>query len=532
MSTPPSNRISPSTRGSQSASPESQHSYVRPVPSHTPPMAQPPSTKQAVKPPIVSPLPRARTPLTPRVVDDGLEENEAPLAQEAIRTAPPWLVSMVVHMLLLILLALWTLSNRQEKPIVVQLAVTEDPIEEMDDPILEPIPLDEVEPVEREPSPIEPVTEDPLAVLPDIQPVLDVDNAVRNIGNSEAATPISGRQEFERKRLRAAYGGTSETEAAVLLGLAWLKRNQLRDGSWSLGGPYANGVAGFENKTAATAMALLAFQGNGNTHQKGKYSREVAKGLKVLLDRLDADGRFYHEGPRNHTLYAQAQATIALCELYAMSEDESLRKAAQSTIDYAVKHQASEGGWRYTPGSGTDTSVTGWFVMALQSGLMAGLEVPSPALEKIMKYLDSVAKEDGSRYAYQPYQGERVSMTAEALLCRQYLGWKHDDPRLVAGIKYLNANPLDYDADENVYYWYYATQAIHHMEGKAWDRWNKVMRREVPARQVKAGPERGSWSPANDRWGSHAGRLYTTCLSIYILEVYYRHLPIYSYRKK
>ena len=67
------------------------------------------------------------------------------------------------------------------------------------------------------------------------------------------------------------------------------------------------------------------------------------------------------------------------------------------------------------------------------------------------------------------------------------------------------------------------------MEGEQWDRWNRVMRQRVPAAQVQDGPEAGSWSPMRDEWGARgAGRLFTTCLSIYMLEVYYRHLPIYA----
>jgi hypothetical protein len=54
------------------------------------------------------------------------------------------------------------------------------------------------------------------------------------------------------------------------------------------------------------------------------------------------------------------------------------------------------------------------------------------------------------------------------------------------------------------------------------------MRQAVPEAQVKKGPESGSWDPDGDKWGSYGGRLYVTCLSIYMLEVYYRHLPIYS----
>jgi hypothetical protein len=54
-----------------------------------------------------------------------------------------------------------------------------------------------------------------------------------------------------------------------------------------------------------------------------------------------------------------------------------------------------------------------------------------------------------------------------------------------------------------------------------------VLREKLPAEQVKDGVERGSWNPQGDDWAS-AGRLYVTCLSVYMLEVYYRHLPIYQ----
>ena len=42
----------------------------------------------------------------------------------------------------------------------------------------------------------------------------------------------------------------------------------------------------------------------------------------------------------------------------------------------------------------------------------------------------------------------------------------------------------------------------------------------------------GSWSPDQGQWAGFGGRLYQTCLCIYMLEVYYRHLPIYKWRGK
>jgi hypothetical protein len=48
--------------------------------------------------------------------------------------------------------------------------------------------------------------------------------------------------------------------------------------------------------------------------------------------------------------------------------------------------------------------------------------------------------------------------------------------------------------------------------------------------QVHQGKERGSWDPnKDDTTGVNGGgRLFVTCLSACMLEVYYRHLPIYQ----
>jgi hypothetical protein len=210
-----------------------------------------------------------------------------------------------------------------------------------------------------------------------------------------------------------------------------------------------------------------------------------------------------------------------------MTRDEDFRPRAQLAVDYAISIQDSLGGWRYDPQSDSDTSVTGWFVMALQSARMAGLQVPSDVFEKVSRFLDMVSDDGGSRYAYLPNMGTNEVMTAEALLCRQYMGWPQDDARLASGVNYVGLHPISW-SEPNTYYWYYGTQVMHHMEGDAWEQWNAVLRQAIPSQQLKEGQERGSWSPRGDRWGMQAGRLYMTCLCMYMLEVYYRHLPIYS----
>jgi hypothetical protein len=386
---------------------------------------------------------------------------------------------------------------------------------------------------------------DPRSAPPDNAITEDATQQTSKETAPDVGMLLHGRQRGRRGDLLAAYGGNRLTEEAVLAALEWLARNQLKDGSWSLTGPYSDGAIS-ENVVAATAMALLAFQGHGDTHimpdpggfdsdkkyqRAVRYSKIVANGWSALFKYLQKDGSFrFDEGwQTDQRLYSQGQAMIAICEIYAMTEDEKFKEPAQRVVDYAVKIQDAAGGWRYFPGQDSDTSVSGWFMMGLQSARMGKLDVPQAALDKLSGYLDKVAMVDGRQYRYRIGGPTTDAMTAEGLLCRQYLGWDRNDPRMLGGAQFISQRPMEWiDGKRNVYYWYYATQVVHHMEGDYWRRWNNVMKQMLPSNQVRKGKEHGSWNPNGDNpHGEIAGRLYVTCLSTYMLEIYYRHLPIY-----
>ena len=121
---------------------------------------------------------------------------------------------------------------------------------------------------------------------------------------------------------------------------------------------------------------------------------------------------------------------------------------------------------------------------------------------------------------------------AEAAACDslRVLG-AQDDERLRRGVRVLTRNlPTAENGRTHVYYWYYAAQVCHHMEGEPWRKWNETMRETLPALQIREGKERGSWDPTVDVTVGvgGGGRLFVTCLATYMLEVYYRHLPIYQ----
>lgn len=519
-------------------------SSLAPLPGLPPalPVALPLAAPMATNAPVRAPAPASAnlmqpqssavaTPVTPT---DDLPPLAGP--NDYLEAAPAWLISAIVHMLLVIILGLSLVATDQVPEFVLSLSMQDDGGEdlqpgdvEMPFSLDEP-PLDAGESMES----LELASGDPTETAVEAPPIASL-GLVTTTDAPAIQIALSGRTAGMKDSLRRAYGGTSSTETAVTEALKWLARNQGKNALWSLtgAGKYADGGTA-ENPEAATAMALLAFQGAGYTPMSERntpFTTVVTKAWNALLKRQKKDGDFFQEGSANGRLYTQALCTIALCELYGMTKDSQYRDAAQKAVDYCIKVQSPEGGWRYQPGFDSDTSVTGWFVMALQSAQMAGLEVDSPALGRIGDFLNTVSLDDGAQYAYVPGQGEKLSMTAEGLLCRQYLGWRQDDKRLRRGIGVLTSNLPSAEAGKtHVYYWYYAAQACHHMEGESWRTWNHAMREALPALQVREGKERGSWDPTLDETTgvNGGGRLFVTCLATYSLEVYYRHLPIYQ----
>lgn len=334
-------------------------------------------------------------------------------------------------------------------------------------------------------------------------------------------------------------GGTPDTDRAVVGAINWLARHQNANGSWSLQhnrrcaqGSQCSAPARIHSDVAATAMALLPFLGAGQTQKGGgPYMKQVGQGLFWLAKRQRetgdlADGGDFH-------MYTHALATIVLCEAFGMTHDDKLGGAAQRALRFIETSQnPTTGSWRYEPGDPGDTSVYGWQIMALRSGQLAGLSVNSMTIETARKWLPMVAK-GGHKglFAYQPYREVSETMTAVGILCTQYLGAARDDPAMVEGREYLLANLPDNDSLRSIYYWYYATMAMHNFMGPEWDTWNRKTRRVLIESQCHGGCQEGSWDPVHptlDTWAEQGGRLMMTSLAALTLEVYYRYLPLFK----
>jgi hypothetical protein len=336
---------------------------------------------------------------------------------------------------------------------------------------------------------------------------------------------LDGRGEEARARLVKSGGGTKDSEDAVELGLNWLARHQRSDGSWSFQhGPDDPGL--LDCPTGATGLALLAFLGAGNTHLKGKYRSQVNLGLSYLVGQMQTgEHGGWLLGTGQATMYVQGIGAIALCEAYSMSKDPALKAPAQAAIDFIVAAQDPDGGgWRYRIPQAGDTSVVGWQVMALQSALIAELKVPPRVMTGVTRFLKSVESGGGSLYGYTHSGSIRNSTTAVGLLCRMYLGRELTHRGMSRGI--INLSKWGPEVSD-MYYSYYATQVMHHAGGPGWGKWNSRMRDDIVKSQMRVGNSAGSWMTDRSHGSFKGGRLYTTCLSILTLEVYYRYLSLY-----
>lgn len=366
-------------------------------------------------------------------------------------------------------------------------------------------------------------------------------------GTDQVPEIYRGRVENEDGRHDGATGATAETEQAVESALAWLAANQSPDGRWDAerygagterrergptGLPQDRQRAGAKADTGVSGLALLAFLGAGHTHLAGDHQETVRRGLDFLLKSQRADGNLGGEATTYAFMYCHGMAAFALSEAYAMTGDQRLKQPVRRATAYTLAAQnPGTGGWRYrpwqqSPGDPGDMSQLGWQLMALKSASLAGIDVPQAALDRAAVFIRGVSfGTHGGLACYRPGEQASRTMTAEALASRQFLGETGDTPTSREAANYI-LGELPGTAQANLYYWYYASLALHNLQGESWEKWNAALRRELLATQDRQGYNAGSW-PTDSVWAGYGGRVYTAALGALCLEVYYRYLPLY-----
>jgi hypothetical protein len=385
----------------------------------------------------------------------------------------------------------------------------------------------------------------PLGAKEGWLPVPPADAAAWQLASSAATAPARelphnyrSRSVQQRQAMLAAGGGNQFTEAAVQAALQWMSANQGEDGRWdcSLHGGgremqtlgHDRGGAGAEADTAITGLAILAYLGAGQTHADGPHAASVRRGLEFLARTQAADGNLAGNAELFARMYCHGMATLALSEAYGMTGDSGLRPYLERALGYTVRAQHPvTGGWRYQPGDDGDTSQLGWQLMSLHSAQLAGLPIPAATRAGMIRFLNSVTTGPQRGLAsYRPRTSPSRTMTAEAMVCRMFLGVKQEEAAIREAVAYL-LQETPQGGPFNEYYWYYATLALFQLQGDGWEAWNGALQQRLLESQETSGTLAGSW-PTNTVWGGYGGRVYTTAMNALCLEVYYRHLPLYA----
>ena len=347
-----------------------------------------------------------------------------------------------------------------------------------------------------------------------------------------AQTSLAGRSKTNRSALVQQNGGNEQSEQAVAWALDYLARHQLNDGSWSMSFEDScdgNCVPGCEGKDpyrfGATGLALMCFLGAGHTQNDEQYGEVVTKGIYFLQQSLrrTSDSGYWVDTVASAQMYEHGIATLALCEAYQMTQAGELKESCQLAINFILKAQYRDGGWDYHPGRPGDLSIAGWQVLALKSAAATDLVVPAEAVQGVDRFLDS---NRAGEFMFR-YRGGKPtkSMTAIGVLLQIFRGKTKDARSVANGIEYLsNQGPSGVD----MYYNYYATQALFQIGGRSWKNWNYYMRDLLVKTQSPSGHLRGSWMFEGDHSNKVGGRFYSTCMACLILEVYYRYLPVYG----
>jgi len=363
-------------------------------------------------------------------------------------------------------------------------------------------------------------------------------------------------------------------EHAVDVGLTWLARHQMADGSWRAIGVDDACNAAFDHgqpkstwtdhfDSGGTALGVLAFVRAGVTRNSpGEQGAVVGRAIDWLHSEQNERGFFSKD---RSFIYNEALATLALVEHYAATKDVGEVAPAQRAVDFLVRAQrpspSGEGawGWRYNSRMeieqkfggqppdqrqkkelfDADVSVTGWAAAALVSAERAGFVVDPAALKGAAEFVRWCRANDGlvgyndpknaglvvqgrdDHYLYHPTCmssiGLRLALEHDAQPADDFV--QPAAKRIVMDAPAVSADRLSVD----YYYWLNGTLALASYDAARGSRyfpaWEHSLRETLLALQEQK-PEacgRGGWL-VPDRWSYAAGPIYTTAMALLALE--------------
>jgi hypothetical protein len=300
-------------------------------------------------------------------------------------------------------------------------------------------------------------------------------------------------------------------------GLSYLATTQTENGTWNGGGEQGAGTLG---------LGLMAFLASGEDPNFGLYSAHVRRAVRGIISSQDAD-----TGYLGGSMYHHGFGMLGLAEAYGAVDDrsfqadrkkvrpigESLELAVRAAITSQKKN--SLGAWRYSPDStDADTSVSGAVLVGLLAARNAGIEVPDESIDKAISYYQQMTSNAG-QVAYSGIGGFDDSLARASIASLVYaIARRKDLPQFKATVGFLKQR-LEQTTQHGYveYARYYQAQALFQGDVDSWEKWNKILIRQLKQTQQADGSFKGQFGPA-----------LSTSMSLLALALNYRFLPIYE----
>ena len=214
-----------------------------------------------------------------------------------------------------------------------------------------------------------------------------------------------------------------KVDPAVENALRYLARVQKPDGSFP---------EGYGESTGIPALVGMTFLSKGHLPTEGPYAEPLHRCIDFVLANQKADGLFEKGNAGTGPMYAHNISTLFLSEVSGMVDpgrQEKIALALPKALALILRAQAvkkderNRGGWRYHPGSkDSDTSCSGWALMALRSAKLNGATVPDTAITDAVSYLKRHQDPKRGCFGYTGTEDHERSLTGMGLLCLELCG--------------------------------------------------------------------------------------------------------------
>lgn len=300
-------------------------------------------------------------------------------------------------------------------------------------------------------------------------------------------------------------------------GMQYLAKTQGENGDWGNDGYSGPGVTG---------MGVMVFLASGEDPNFGQFSGNIRRGLRSMIKAQNAS-----TGYMGNSMYQHGFAMLALAEAYGAVDERNLwpdgdrdRRSLGEALELAVRlaitsqRKNSTGAWRYSPDSqDADTSVSGAVLVGLLAARNAGIEVPDEAINKAISYYQKMTSGSGQvAYSGLGFDNSLARVSIGTLVYS--IARRKDLPQFKATLDFLvqqgDSGNSGHGGAE--YQRYYQAQALFQGNVDEWEKWNKLLVRQIKASQQPDGSIQGQFG------------VVSTSLSLLALAVNYRFLPIYE----